>query len=513
MFRDLVHLRELYLDNNNLHTIHRHAFSTANNLQTLRLENNLLSFDDIAQDGFELGNSSPFQYLTQLRELNLRNNSIMNVLMDWNYNNLGLQELDLSYNNITRLGYSELQFLSREITVNLTHNSIMEINLRELEGIAKMKDEGISKTHIILNDNPLQCDCVLIFFVQFLRKELAPAIRERVQITADHLKCASPDRMANKSISMIQPNELLCLLDSPNSSIKRCPAECECFVRPSDKALIINCSDTGIREVPILPKLDDFGLKFTELYIENNNISRLPLINMEGYKHVVKIHARNNSIGQILPENLPHGLALLDVSENEISWINSSVFGQLNRTRPLQSLSLSRNPWVCDCRAKDLHTFLTTHFTKITDLNKIRCENGELLTKMNDLCPADNTIIIAFCVLIALLGLLIGAVVALYYKYEQEVKVWLYAHNLCMWFVTEEELDKDKKYDAFISYSHEDDDFVSGLLAPELEKRPNPYKLCLHYRDWVIGEFIPNQVSIHLICILLLLLIFQKTNF
>lgn len=476
-------------------SIHRHAFATAGDLEKLRLENNQLSFVDFNEDAFEVDNSSPFQHLTALKELNLRNNSIMNVLMDWNYVNLRLQDLDLSYNKITRLSYSNLQFLSNQITVNLTHNSIMEINLRELELIGKVDDKGYSNTHLILNNNPLQCDCLLIFFVQFMRKELAPQIRDRMKITADHLQCASPERMTNRPVATLQPSELLCLLDSPNSSIKRCPEGCECFVRPADKGLIINCSNTGITQVPNLPNLDEFGLKFTELFIENNNISRLPQSNMDGYNHVVKLHARNNSITHIMPENLPIGLMLLDVSENRLKWVNSSVFWQLNRTRPLQSISLSRNPWVCDCHARDLLQFVKSHFTKVADFNKIRCENGDLLTKMNDLCPQDKTVIIAFSVLIALFGLLLGAVAALYYKYQQEVKVWLYAHNLCLWLVTEEDLDKDKKYDAFISFSHKDEEFVTEHLVPELESGANPYKICLHFRDWVVGEFIPNQVS------------------
>ncbi|KAK7573831.1 hypothetical protein V9T40_011022 [Parthenolecanium corni] len=79
-------------------------------------------------------------------------------------------------------------------------------------------------------------------------------------------------------------------------------------------------------------------------------------------------------------------------------------------------------------------------------------------------------------------------------KFNNEIKVYMYSHKMLRWLVAEREIDRDKIYDAFVSYSHLDEWFVSNELVPELESGPNPYKLCIHYRDWLAGAHIPTQI-------------------
>lgn len=117
---------------------------------------------------------------------------------------------------------------------------------------------------------------------------------------------------------------------------------------------------------------------------------------------------------------------------------------------------------------------------------------------MGEICKVNNeykTIrIIIGSISLGIFGIVLGLLLALYYKYTTEIKIWLYSHNI-MWFISEESLDQDKKYDAFISFSHKDEELVEMHLVPGLEGGNSPFKLCLHYRDWVIGDWIPAQIA------------------
>lgn len=89
--------------------------------------------------------------------------------------------------------------------------------------------------------------------------------------------------------------------------------------------------------------------------------------------------------------------------------------------------------------------------------------------------------------LVALMG-------SLYARYDQRIKVWLYAHGYCLRCVREEELDADREYDAFVSFAHGDHEFVADKLLPKLESDSCAYKVCVHYRDWTPGDLIPTQI-------------------
>jgi uncharacterized membrane protein YgcG len=52
----------------------------------------------------------------------------------------------------------------------------------------------------------------------------------------------------------------------------------------------------------------------------------------------------------------------------------------------------------------------------------------------------------------------------------------------------------ERPYDAFVSYSSLDEDFVVTELAPRLENGHKRFRLCLHYRDFPVGASIAETI-------------------
>uniref|UniRef100_A0AAG5DVB5 TIR domain-containing protein n=1 Tax=Anopheles atroparvus TaxID=41427 RepID=A0AAG5DVB5_ANOAO len=549
LLRSLNKLEELYLDHNQLQTIDQRAFQSTGALRILHLQANQLTFQtfsalptrlDTALDadytvgavagvaagaagpgpasdefGIFVQDGTPFQYMHALRELDLSDNFLTSVPRDLLVNTHELQRLNLTRNNITSLTYSSLQFLAADITVDLRHNSIFEIDLADMERLARLEtaraategSEGedvptpTTRARILLNDNPLNCNCIVFTFAQYMQHRLnSSALYERVQLVADTLACEGPEHLHGMLIRDVPPRELLCELDSPTTAIRHCPDGCSCQIRPDDSGVIVNCNGLGLSEVPALPRPTSFGYRFIELHVENNNISRLPETGAaaRGWNDVHELYASNNSIDRLRLEQLPAGLRVLDLTRNRLTALDGPVTEALaSRADVLLALRLAHNDWTCQCEASQFLAFAHANARRIDDFARLQCADGRQLdqTTLGDLCSDRTGSIVLACVLVSIGACLVALLSFVYYTYHLELKVWLFKHGLCLWLVAEEELDRDKLYDAFVSYSHKDEAFITEQLVPTLERPPMSFRICWHVRDWTPGEMISSQIS------------------
>ncbi|KAF5270387.1 hypothetical protein FQR65_LT05575 [Abscondita terminalis] len=518
LFYSLSKLKKLNLEGNQLEAIGQSLFLTLMNLETINLKNNRIRFlhqlsfqrmqmlkeINLSFNYLELAENetavSPFNSNLKLEKVNFSHNNIKYVSEDWVISKIFLKELDFSFNQISYLHFRDLIVVSHKVVINLTNNNISTVSFVDAETLARLQGNVDAYTSngpnivLHLDRNPIQCDCKIYDFLRYLDRSIDPIVPTLVTVTVEDLYCNSPRNFVGLPVKQLKPDQVTCRLDQLETEAV-CPENCACLIRPSSKSFIVYCKNQNLTDSPniTLPKGNFFNQ--TEVYLDENQIRSPPLMS-DGYENVTKLSMSSNYLSEL--KWVPPKIKSLNINNNNFSFIDYETLEMLN-TSSLTNISFGRNPWKCDCLTVNFSNYLVANLAKKQiDANNIFCsKSGKLLvnTKVTEFCPNYIALTITISICIAVVGLAVAITTMFYYRFELEIKVWLYAHNIFLWFVTEEEIDKDKLYDAFISYSHKDEDFVVNELMPILEQGPRPFKLCLHIRDWIAGEFIPKQIS------------------
>ncbi|XP_050321362.1 protein toll-like [Bactrocera neohumeralis] len=408
-------------------------------------------------------------YITKLQPENYEGSKINSTVINLSGNRLREFSLDwLVPANITC-----------PFEINLEHNLIE--NIFALQNFSSTTANCAPK--IKITGNPIVCDCKLVWIYS-----------ENYRSLLNGSQCVQTSTKLIKDLAQLEHNELC------DWGPVLCPIKCNCYTQ--FEFLHINCK--GAQHIEQLPRPEQVGLKSTVLDISNNNFIVLPLNTTFGYANVSQLNASHNKITSINLSQLPTNLTVLDLRNNHLkSLSNEFLRAYLNDSIKLKYLYLSKNHWICDCSAQQLVYTIRTHRTRIPDADQLLCANllndTLLIDNVSELCPTPlnveyyqylNTTVIS----VALIIIIILCIIALFYKYKLEVEVWLYSHNILRFCIRECELDKHKTFDAFISYAHQDADFVNHTLLPQLEQCEPPFRVCTHERNWLAGAYIPEQI-------------------
>ncbi|KAM7309480.1 protein toll-like [Ixodes scapularis] len=82
-----------------------------------------------------------------------------------------------------------------------------------------------------------------------------------------------------------------------------------------------------------------------------------------------------------------------------------------------------------------------------------------------------------------------------YLKYKREIMVWLYARGIggCLQCIKEDEIDEDKHFDVFVSFSSKDSAFVYDTLVPGIEAMG--FSACTYHRNFKGGFLIQDIIQ------------------
>ena len=326
----------------------------------------------------------------------------------------------------------------------------------------------------------------------------------------------------------------------------QCPEGCSCFHDSPWSANIIQCSLRGHQDVPPLIPMDATSIRldgnnFTgilesqafigrkrvrSLYLNNSQIAAINNQTFNGLTELLLLHLEDNLMQRL--EGYEFGnltsLKELHLERNELVYINDKTFsallslevlnldGNLLAAYPawslapslpsLNTLRLSGNPWSCECTFVHKLQVFARKDGIVVDFEHIKCRSdgvrplvetmyhGENITCSDAMAitshptkPFKIDVIpialasIAVCVIIAVSSIIM-------FVFRTPLKVWLHSKYGVRVLSSEGKSGRDKLYDAFVSYSLKDEDFVNQILISQLEHQDiASFKLCLQYRD------------------------------
>lgn len=277
--------------------------------------------------------------------------------------------------------------------------------------------------------------------------------------------------------------------------------------------------------------------KLHKLYLNNSNIVSIDNDTFNGLHSLNVLHLENNYLTELAGGEFSQTKHLkeLYLNDNLLTGVPNSTFESLSSLRTaqlagnkvldidkklihnthLESVSLRGNIFTCSCDnviplqnwfkkfyEDPLDTFCADQNGLMSNVTVYDVIDKCLASGVNDnVIPTENqpyqydevsTVKLNFVPLLAvvlisvILILLFGA---LAFSFRQNVRLWAHSRYGVRLFksasIQESELDRDRLYDGYSVYSLLDDDFVSKVVAPELEHIG--YTMCFHYRDLQIS--------------------------
>ena len=337
-----------------------------------------------------------------------------------------------------------------------------------------------------------------------------------------------------------------------------CPQQCSCIHDVSDTFNSVKCQGNKSQNMPnayhpSLKILDVTGRNITQLRrqhlinsrllekisLKNNSIQTIEAFAFVDLKHLRHLDLSFNEISNLEPA-IFKGLSVLQflyLNTNLLSHVAGGTFAELIALKSLHlennmlhslnlqlilghyarpDIYLSDNPWECSCLVGAMFKNQLSRTTySIKDIDSIFCENIDVILKAGqnvtslakvhvldvDYEPCHALALNAFKYQLGIeLGIGSGlaivcvvVVVSLIMHYRKLLQVLIYAK--CGWRLNVVKTDSSRKtYDAFVSFSQKDGDFVFQELMPKLESQEGFYRLCVHHRDWLVGESISNSI-------------------
>ena len=479
------------LAHNHVNIIYSHYWKGFSRLRTLRLSWNNIIY--IEPESFLLPN---------LRVIYLDHNHLVNIdLWMWMMPTY-LNEIHIyvyaEHNEISRftneIGF-DFDIHYKKITkkmgcnIDLEYNKLRNFNsllslfkfsdtdsLRQLEKVA-FGNNGFFVAH-----NPYACDCEAHFVMKLMN-----SFGDWLKLETD-MKCETPERLKGQILSYVKLTDYQCLT---NDSLT---PRCECVKTLENSTLRVTCKNSF--SFPVLSKS---YYNTYELYLSGNRIKEIKYKPYLPQTTILDLSHNNLKVINItvITEYMKR-LQILNIQDNSLKYIPKEIMNLSSIGHSLTHLKLSGNPMSCDCYSFWLKSWIASGKEHpIKDIDTVVCHSptwneGKLFgdVQLSDfVCYKPNIIVIGSVV--SLLGLFLLITSIVFYRKRHIVQFFIYTR--LGWRFKKIDDYVDMEYDVFVSYSNLDEDRVSQIIK-SLEEHNPPFRVALHYRDFIPGKSVAENI-------------------
>ncbi|XP_041670420.1 toll-like receptor 13 [Cheilinus undulatus] len=517
LFKLCANITELDLSNNNIKNIEDRAFSSLKGLTFLSLAHNKLpsvpaatrNLPTLTELNLSRNNISKlgchdFANLTKLKELSLYQNTIPTLTECAFKDIIRLQVLKLQNSGISRLNGAFKKHLPYLRQLQLFGNKLTFIKHGELKGLKSLQNLSLSNNQITTLDEGcfiglgnltnLLLQSNNIYADKFKQSSFTGLINlKRLDLRDNHIAYKGRSTWPDPPFSHLTQLEELAIPAQHHRGKSQLPPN---FLKGLTNLLYFDARNMQLEH------LDKDTFKDTPrlqvLDISTNDIKNLSpeiLSPIQNLKSLYISRLGLKSLNFLIDAKLAK-LEFLQVRHNTFPVIREE---EINALPALVFLDLFEHSFKCDCdNAWFLEWAVNNNQTQVYDAYNFECNDPQSLigTKLLDLdiksCSVNTDFI---CFISTTCSTLLLMVVSFTYHFLRWQLVYAYYLFLAYLFDSKRKTKQaPDQYDAFVSYNAHDEPWVIRELLPKLEGEQG-WRLCLHHRDFEPGKPIMENIT------------------
>lgn len=247
-------------------------------------------------------------------------------------------------------------------------------------------------------------------------------------------------------------------------------------------------------------------MKLKEIDLSENYIYELKTTLFNGHTKLQRINLSKNYLQELsLDLSDQSNLIELDLSNNYIKRFSDKTINYINEILKKSDLKINllNNTFECSCLTYSTLTWISENIHHFLHSENYKCQNDDgTIIALNNIkervdhlakaCTSHTILII--CIIVGLITVCFVTAIGLVYRYRWKLRYIYYMTRSKYSQNGPLESDVTHSYDAFISYSDHEKDFILEECIPHLEEEGH-FRLCIHQRDFIPGEEIAANIT------------------